>query len=202
MNPAESRIVAHVCADGWLSQYTEKEALQIVDGRRYHRDRERYEVGYSNNEQVLLQEFRDDINTVYDIERNIREGEIRLQSKRVFKRLKHLGAGSTYEWEVGNPIQSAAQPVKKSWLRAFFDDEATVSASSHRIRVKSMNETGLQDVVSLLEDIGIPSSLTGPNCDESWYLTISKRNVPEYYSLIGFRHPEKQERCKRSAKIA
>lgn len=202
MNLAESRIVAHVCADGWLSQYTEKGALQIVDGRRYRRDRERYEIGYSNNEQVLLEEFRDDINTVYDIERNIRDGEIRLQSKRLFQRLKHLGAGSTYEWEVGIAIQSAARPVKKSWLRAFFDDEATVSALSHRIRVKSMNETGLQGVVSLLEDIGIPSSLTGPNCDESWYLTISKRDVPEYWSTIGFRHPEKQERCERSAKIA
>jgi len=46
MKPEEARIAAHVCADGWMSTYVEKDSLQIVNGRRYHRDRRRYEVGY------------------------------------------------------------------------------------------------------------------------------------------------------------
>ncbi len=37
-----------------------------------------------------------------------------------------------------------------------------------------MNKKGLGDVKELLLKLNITSSLTGPNCDGSYYLTLSK----------------------------
>ena len=37
-----------------------------------------------------------------------------------------------------------------------------------------MNHLGLIDTQKMLESLNIKSSLTGPNCDDSYYLTIPK----------------------------
>ena len=63
----EARIVGHVCGDGWLTKYLERNSLQIVNGRRYRRKRIRYVIGYCNNEQILLNQFEKDMKDVYNI---------------------------------------------------------------------------------------------------------------------------------------
>ena len=55
MSPKEARIATHVCSDGWMISYVEKNSLQIVNGRKYYRDRKRYEVGYCNTDNKLLE---------------------------------------------------------------------------------------------------------------------------------------------------
>jgi len=34
--------------------------------------------------------------------------------------------------------------------------------------------------------------ITGPNSDDSWYLTISRRDLMKFRKTIGFNHPEKK----------
>ena len=139
MLEAEARLTAHVCGDGWLTSYVEKNALQIVHGRRYHRPRKRYVVGYSNSKKELLREFATDLTKIFNISpRFDRPYEVRCRSKRVFDRLQELGAGSSYGWKIGGEITHASTPVKAAWLGAFFDDEATVDVANCRIRIKSM----------------------------------------------------------------
>lgn len=77
-------------------------------------------------------------------------------------------------------------------LRAFFDDEGTVDMTNSVVRVKSMNRSGLDQARCLMNDIGILSRMTGPNCDDSWYLTISRRDLMKFRKDIGFSHPEKK----------
>jgi len=191
----EARIHAHVCGDGYLATYLEKHALQIVRGRRYYRPRTRYVVGYSNSEVKLIKEFVRDVRLAYGIKCRVltrgRHLEARLRSKRVFMRLKELGAGASREWLIGDEIINADEDVRREWLRAFFDDEARIAPAERRIRVKSVNLRGLRLVSHLLMSLGIKSYITGPNSDGTWYLVIAKQDVIYYIRRIGFLHPAK-----------
>ncbi|WKT58715.1 LAGLIDADG family homing endonuclease [Candidatus Nitrosotenuis chungbukensis] len=82
--------------------------------------------------------------------------------------------------------------VKIFWLRAFFDDEGTVDKTNFVVRVKSMNVAGLNQARCLMTTIGVPSRITGPNCDDSWYLTVSRRDLIKFQKMIGFNHSEKK----------
>src|SRR3989337_1344779 len=140
MKPEEARIAAHVCSDGWMSTYVEKDSLQIVNGRRYHRDRRRYEVGYCNTNKKLLEEFSKDVLGVYKIRvRRRKSTDLVFKSKRVFSRIKELGGGNTQGWRIGKEILESKKIVKIFWLRAFFDDEGTVDRTNFVVRVKSID---------------------------------------------------------------
>jgi hypothetical protein len=129
--PEESRIVAHVCLDGWMTTYVEKNSLQIVNGRKYHRDRRRYEVGYCNTNKKLLEEFSKDMLRIYKIKvRKRKSTDLVFKSKRVYQRIKELGGGNTRNWNIGKEIRVSKRIVKVFWLRAFFDDEGTVDRTN------------------------------------------------------------------------
>jgi len=200
MQPEEARIASHVCADGCLHTYGEENSLQIVDGRRYRQERRRYEIRYYNNERKLLRQFAQDMKKVFDVNRNIQENYVKFRSKRIFMRLKSLGAGGSHEWYIADEIKDADDVVKRAWLQAFFDDEGTVDKRSGSIRLKSMNKKGLKDALRLMKSITVPAHITGQNCDGSWYLNINKADVPIFHQTIGFTHPDKQQLCAQSAK--
>ena len=115
MRPEEARIVAHVCGDGWMTTWIERNALQIVNGRRYRRDRKKYEVGYCNTDLLLLDQFAKDVLNVFNRKPLIitRKNEIRVRSKRIFDRVAYLGGGNTYNWKLGNEIRRSNKKVKK-----------------------------------------------------------------------------------------
>ncbi len=193
LSPKEARIVAHVCSDGWMITYVEKNSLQIVNGRKYHRDRKRYEVGYCNTNKKLLEEFSKDILNVYKIRvRKRKSTDLVFKSKRVYSRIKELGGGNTRSWSIGKEILQSKKRAKSFWLIAFFDDEGTIDKTKFVVRVKSMNEIGLNQARGLMDTIGIPSRITGPNCDDSWYLIVSRRNLKKFKKEIGFNHPGKK----------
>ncbi|MBR9682535.1 MAG: hypothetical protein GOV02_02580 [Candidatus Aenigmarchaeota archaeon] len=193
---ALARIHAHVCADGWLCCYIEKNALQIVRGRRYHRDRKKYEIGYCNTDESLLEQFKKDMRKTFDINTRRNKFELRTRSKRVFEILSILGAGNSRNWFVGHEIIDAGKIIKRNWIRAFFDDEATVDTRFKRIRVKSVNFNGLKQVKDLLDCLSIKSHITGENIDNTWYLSINGPDVSLYHKKVGFFHK------KRAVKLA
>ncbi len=193
MDVAEARIAAHVCGDGCLSEWIEKNALQIVKGKRYYRARKRYEIVYSNNDPRLLSEFAEDIARVFKVKPRLMADEVRTRSKRVYQRIKDLGGNSTYRWSINRAILGAPKKIIIAWLRAFFDDEATVEKNTGRIRIKSMNKKGLYSTRKLLRRLKIKAQLTGPNGDKSWYLTISKAEAKKYVKLIGSNHSKKRK---------
>jgi hypothetical protein len=194
MKPEEARIVSHVCADGWLTSYIERNSLQIVDGRRYRRERRRYCVGYCNTEKILLEEFKNDVRSVFGIKTVRIRFEMRFKSKRVFDRISELGGGDSRHWFVSKAVKHSTKTVRRAWLRAFFDDEATVDMKTRRIRVKSMNQKGLMQVASMLRNLRIGCQFTGPNVDSSFYLTVPRNYVKSYLREVGFLHPPKAEK--------
>lgn len=201
MKPEEARIVSHICADGCLTTYVERNALQIVHGRRYHRPRKRYVIVYTNTDTGLLKEFSKDFWKIYGLKTRKRPNEVRAKSKWVFDRLRSLGAGGSYEWFVGKEFRHSNKSVKSTWLRAFFDDEATVDTKYRRIRVKNMNMKGLKQVRNLLKNLNIKSNITGPNCDKSWYLNVNHDFIRTFAKNVGFRHRKKNRLLKSLIKI-
>jgi len=198
MSPKEARIAAHVCSDGWMISYVEKNSLQIVNGRKYYRDRRRYEVGYCNTDNKLLEEFSKDVFDIYKIKvRKRKTTDLVFKSKRVYSRIKELGGGNTRGWKIGNDILQSGKMVKSFWLRTFFDDEGTIDKTNHVIRVKSMNKKGLFQARDMMNSINIPCRITGPNCDDSYYLTVSRKDSKLFQRGIGFNHPKKKSRLEK-----
>jgi len=198
MSPKEARIAAHVCSDGWMISYVEKNSLQIVNGRKYYRDRRRYEVGYCNTDNKLLEEFSKDVFDIYKIKvRKRKTTDLVFKSKRVYSRIKELGGGNTRGWKIGNDILQSGKMVKSFWLRAFFDDEGTIDKTNNVIRVKSMNKKGLFQSRDMMNSINIPCRITGPNCDDSYYLTVSRKDSKLFQRVIGFNHPKKKSRLEK-----
>jgi len=110
MRPEEARIVSHVCGDGWLSSYLERNSLQIVNGRRYKRDRKRFVIGYCNTEKVLLQQFESDMKNIFNINARKVRSELRFKSKRVFDRISELGGGNSRKWFISKEIRLCRNP--------------------------------------------------------------------------------------------
>ncbi len=60
-----------------------------------------------------------------------------------------------------------------------------------------MNEEGLHQARDMMNSINIPSRITGPNCNDSYYLTVSRKDLKIFQKGIGFNHPKKKLRlCK------
>jgi len=188
MTPAFARIHAHICGDGHLSFYREKDSYgpwSIYRKNGYLRTR--YLVCYTNTNKSLLKEFREDIKNVFGIngKKKIHKHTLIVSSKRIWAVLKNLGAGKSHEWHIPKVILSSSQEVKRSWIRAFFDDEAYFD-KGRRIRVKIVNKKGLQQIQKLLDEF-MPSTIN-PKQESyrgAYSLDISRKFTQEYLKKIG-----------------
>jgi hypothetical protein len=161
-----ARIHAHLCGDGSVNLWRTKE-----------KDRKFSAVtGYYNKNQRLLENFREDFSKLFGVKMKMREGrDVSVRSIRIFKELTaKFGEFGSREWRVHNSIKTASKKIKLEWLKAFFEDEAYQERKYNRLKTKSMNLEGLKDAKEMLCSLGIFSTLTGPNCDKSYYLTIPK----------------------------
>ncbi|MBI4117294.1 MAG: hypothetical protein HY451_01230 [Parcubacteria group bacterium] len=194
MTPALARIHAHVCGDGYLYYYREKDNYgpwAIYRKNGYHRTR--YLVCYTNTNESLLKEFRGDIKNIFGIngKKKIHKHTLIVSSKRVWAVLKNLGAGKSHEWYVPKVILSASLEIKRNWIRAFFDDEAYFGKGK-RIRVKIVNKKGLKQIQRLLNNF-LPSVINPKQgsyrekrpCRGAYSLDISRKFTPEYFGKIG-----------------
>ena len=114
-----------------------------------------------------------------------------------FLQTTKYGALDSYNWRICSQIINGTKKINIEWLKAFFDDEGTVDPSRKRVRIKSVNKIGLSQAQKMLTKIRINSNITGPNCDNTWYLTINKNNIEKYDKLIGFRHKGRNKKLKK-----
>ena len=202
ITPEMARIHAHICGDGCA--YTKKEKYSKKQLLRHPR-KNLYEkvwlIEYTNTCQELLEEFYEDILIAFNRkgQRVPKYHRISLHStKWILEYLELIGKNS-YNWYIPKKIINSNEKVICAWLRAFFDDESTVSVSKKMIRIKSMNPAGLGQVQDLLARLTIYSKITGQNCDKSYYLNIYRTDIKKYASLIGFTHPDKINKIEKVA---
>jgi len=159
-----ARVHAHLCGDGSVYIYPTREK-----GRKFIAV-----VGYYNKNQKLLDKFRKDFSKIFRVKMKMRNNrEVSIRSIRIFKEVtKMFGDFGSKNWRIHNSIKDANDKIKLEWLKAFFEDESYHEKRYNRLKTKSMNYDGLKDAKEMLDSLGIFSSLTGPNCDGSYYLTI------------------------------
>ncbi len=198
INSRIARIHAHICADGCA--YITKVKRSPGDLKSHKRRkivRKEYIFEYWNNCELLLEEFKKDFKLEFN--RNISTNKrmyVRIKGiKYIMEKLELMNKNSK-NWFIPSYILKSSNKAISNWIRAFFDDEATVESSRFRIRAKSVNLKGLKQISLLLNKLGIMNRVTGPNCDNSWYLSINGSDIQEYSKKIGFLHPEKQDKLK------
>jgi hypothetical protein len=166
------RIHARLCGDGYASFYETTES---------DRDR-RAIVVYTNLIDSNLEQFRSDMKEIFDVEMYRYGDEVKVKSIPIVESLQErFGSFSSDKWEISSEIQQLSKEKKLQWLRAFIRDEGHYEGKYNRLRVKSTNETGIRQVNKMMRSIGIDSNVTGPNCDESYYLNVSK--IDQYDEL-------------------
>jgi len=189
ITPALARIHAHICGDGCLYAFREKDCYgpwaKYRKNPNYYRTR--YIACYTNTNPELLKEFRQDIKEVFGIHgKKLRNFDIRMNSKRVWQLLKEMGAGNSHEWFIPKSIIQGLPNVKKNWVRAFFDDEVYFNDGG-RIRVKCVNKKGLQQITEMLNEF-VPCHLLpkrGSYWGNTYCININKKDTPKFFSKIG-----------------
>jgi len=188
MTPALARIHAHVCGDGHLYLSREKDDYGYLKAYKHGYYRLRYGFGYTNLNRELIRSFMDDVLEVFGLTPlyYTKQNEVRVKSKAAWMLLKRLGAGGSRKWFLPDEIVQASDKVKIAWLSAFFDDEACFDPSG-RIRVRSVNRPGLEQVTLMLSRF-VTCHLTpekGLYRDGSCYLVVSNTDRDKFLRLIG-----------------
>jgi intein/homing endonuclease len=192
---------AHLCGDGSIwREFRKRTPRDLATHKRKKIFREFWMLNFTNTCKFLLNEFESDMLKAFGRKlAHISNGtDLRANSvKKILSRLKLLGKNS-HNWFIPYEVLNASKDVRVNWLRAFFDDEGTVEKSRLRIRIKSVNLKGLEQVKAMLEELGICCTLTGPNCDKTWFLSISGKNVLKFAEIVSFNHPLKKEKLMKS----
>lgn len=195
----EILIAAHVCSDGWVSKYNEKNSLQIVHGRRYYRPRIRYVIGYCNYDTTLMKLFVNTVFEAYGLKPRFTKSntEVHFRSKKVFDRLTELGVGNSRTWLVSKEVFKSKLLIFV-WLKAFFDDEGTIR--DRLIIGDTINKAGAKQLSILLNKIKIRHSLRKYQYKYQgirFRYRIVIYDIGEYNKLIGFNHSKKKAKLQK-----
>lgn len=183
-----ARIHAHICGDGNLHHWKEKDDYGYLKEYKRGRYRNRWAIVYTNTNPKLIQSFIEDARKLFGIKPywGSRKYETRVKSKAVWHLLKSLGAGGSREWRIPSVITESRAEIKAAWLHAFFDDEAHFVPNAG-IRVRSVNRPGLEQAAQMLRQF-VPCHLTprvGLYPDESCYLAVLKSDRERFLEVVG-----------------
>ncbi len=198
ITPELARLVAHICADGYLYKYTQKRSKQEI--KRHSRKktwRNKWQTVYVNTTQALVSQFASDAKLALERKPVARDNEHVISGKWVYQLVQELGGGTSRDWSVAKPVLQGEEQIKTSWLRAFFDDEAYVDTQEDRITVTSVNETGIHQIQELLKTLGVRTSICGPykySGSQIFHLRTYSQQVLHFKNSVGFTHPEKKEK--------
>ena len=187
VTPEIARIHAHICGDGSVYIINSKRGLNdLAKHKRRNIYRKEWTIEYYNVDLGLVREFVNDFKISFNRNKKTIRNKIRFRAVKYIIEMLELMNKNSYNWYIPKFIMNASKEVISNWLRAFFDDEAYIHPSRQRILLKSMNKRGLQQVIQLLKRLDINGGITGPNCDNSFYLVIKKDGICGYKDKVGF----------------
>ncbi len=177
---------AYLCADGYVIKNPETQKHKY------------FCIGFRNTNLVLLKDFRDRFEKIFDVKPHLIEGQrCRIGSKEIYEKLTKK-FGSFYSWEWKMPKLNGK--LSKIWLRAYFDCEGWVFCKTHQNRhigADCVNENGLNQVIKALNNIGI-KTIKKYNKKRNIYriLIYGKENLNHFCKKVGFLHPDKSKKLK------
>jgi hypothetical protein len=173
------RIHAHLCGDGGLYKYKTSEEDRI--NRAY--------IIYCNKNIKLINSFRKDMNYLFNVKMTYlaKAFVVKVSSIRIANYLLELSEYGARKWRIPKIIKKSSRKYKLEWIKAFSLDEGYLPPDRNFIRIKCMNLNGLKDIKEILDSLEIYSNITGPNCDDSYYINIKKEAELKNFSKIKMR---------------
>lgn len=187
VSPEIARIHAHVCGDGSVYiSYRKRSPCDLKKRNWSNIYRNEYTIEYYNNELELVFEFVNDFKISFNRNLKTIKNKVRFRNVKYIIEKLELSGKNSYNWYIPKFLMNSKEEIFCNWIRAFFDDESYIHPLRRRIVVKSMNKNGLLQIKSLLTKLKIRASVTGPNCDKSYYLFVHKEGLIIYRNKIGF----------------
>jgi len=174
-------IHGYLCGDGYVIKNPK------------HQKHKYYHIGFRNFNDVLLRDFQDKFNLLFDYKPHItNEGRCRIQNKDIYYKLTKNYSYYSYEWT----LPKLSKVNLKYWLRAFFDCEGWVNNQLRKNRAVSLeccNEEGTFSIQKALSKFKIDSKVRKKTNRTIWRISIfGKDNILKYQKKIGFLHPDKK----------
>ena len=183
LTKSKTRIIAHLKADGCIF--------------RAGRKKTNYWIKYEVRDKKQLQEFADDIKNVYGLDVKWSTNPsgftgkliplVYVRSKMIFEDLSKYGGFVSEKWSVPPEILNSTNQMKREFLRAFFDDEGTIT--NNEIRLYSINEQGIVQIKTLLEEFHIFSCIRkGYGKKRNVFGLVIKdiKSIKNFHEKIGF----------------
>lgn len=198
ITPSIARLHAHICGDGHVGIHSQKRSPGSLKSHpRIKLTYLNWLIAYTNTCKILIDEFQNDLEESFN-----RRGlyypktySVRANGAKHIIQLLELESKNSYNWNIPDFIINSSDEVIHNWIRAFFDDEATVDIKQKSIFVNSVNRDGLIQVSELLKKINIDSHINGPYKNGIYSdvnrLCIKHNAVIKYYDKVSFLHPEK-----------
>jgi len=181
ISPQKTRIIAHLMFDGTIFKL------------KYHRV-----MRYINSSRELISQFIQDVLEVYGLKPSafeVLEGKtdkvfkVTFYSKEIYEDLlRYSNSYSTSKEETSIPelIFKESRDIKLEFLRAFWEDEGSISAVG-RIMADLKSERVIKQIMKLHEEFSLSFKLISYKKDDQCfykiYLSKSQENLEKFYDL-------------------
>ena len=190
-SPAFFRIIGHILGDGGI-HVIKKEG--------------KYRAFYSNNQQVLLDSFSEDVKKVfgevklYSRNREWQGDEVRLPTTLGYLLYEILEYEKNKDKRVPNfVLDSKDTQLIGQFLQALYDDDGYLYPQKHMIVFSQKRRELLKGIRKVIENIGIKPNQVLIHKSKTrtimYYFSITgKENILIFSKLVGFLHPIKREK--------
>ncbi len=184
------KVAGHLCGDGGLSAIDKKG---------------RYVVYYANKENILIDDFKKSMYSLFKAKPNeqyINDIFSVSYSSIIGLMLWFIfGDMSNKNKHVPSVVLKTNKKLKAYFIKAVFDDEASVRVKEHKIEIKMANKNLISSLKALLKEIGVMAGevkrhtyyKNKKNRSQFRIIISNKKNLTVYYKKIGFNHPKKKQ---------
>lgn len=190
--PAKARLIARLKADG---------STFIAGDTNYW-------LKFDSKNQQELDAFSRDIQEVYGLktkEEFKRSGKnpskmlkhVYVRSKLAFDDMQKYGPFYSANWRVPIQIKESSKEIKSEFLRIFAEDEGSVLVGDYEVRIYSINEIGLNQLVELFKEFSIETKIRkgfGLKRNVFGLIIRGKGNLTRFRDFIGFRSEVKMKK--------
>ena len=182
----KARLIAHLIGDG-----------------AHFKTKSDYVLKYEVRDEESLKQFSDDVFEVYGLKTSWywntsgKTGKpiryVRLRSRLAFEDLLRYSTFSSASWKLNSCLLNSAKGIKREFLRALFDDEGSVK-SRYEIALYSINQPGLLQIKSLMDEFGISTRIKPGFGQKRNVFALLTKDFRGFSKEIGFGLRRKQEK--------
>ncbi|MBI2124445.1 hypothetical protein HYT92_01510 [Candidatus Pacearchaeota archaeon] len=186
LTPAFAEIIGLLCAEGsHIISYSNYWGTDRGRKRFYKNDKsERIEI--SNKDKLLLLHYSQLLLKEFNyVAKSTKHYKVNICKMSIIKEIIGCTELGHTKWKVPDFIIQSGNEVKVAFIRGYFDGDGTVSNS---IRMFSTNNSGLNQVSKLLQDLGFKPYFEKPMIKENrkplYVIHIRQKERERFLSLI------------------